>query len=241
MATQQGKCRNCGALVIFDDRFDECECVFCHCIFPSSEAIALLENSEGHEFKNEKFDKVEGGKHYYSTPVSADIVSKAAEREMISKANSKDSLKIQPSEFEVSPSDVKAPLKYVIALVVAVVLIIGVVIAIALPMYSNRVKLNTSVCEDIDTVFAGVCEVQTEQDEDGNCAYSVFGRNCQNLRFQTSDEITEAQAQQIFDSYSLLRNSKGEFSTDKTGDINVEIYTPTKIYYVTQEGVTLGE
>ena len=38
MATKQGMCRNCGSLVVFDDRDDTCECVFCHCVFPSAEA-----------------------------------------------------------------------------------------------------------------------------------------------------------------------------------------------------------
>jgi len=241
MATQQGKCRNCGALVIFDDRDENCECVFCHCVFPSQEAIALLEDSEGHEFKNEKFDKTEGGKHYYATPVSPDVVTKAVERDKISKSNSKDSLKIQPSEFEVSPGDVKAPVKYVIALVAAIVVIVGIVLAVALPMYNFRTKLAASVREDIDGVFAGICEVDTTADDNGNCAYNIYGRNCQNIKVQTSDEITREQAQQIYVNYCDLRNSKGDFSSDKTEDIMIEIYTPTNIFRVTQEGVTLVE
>ena len=54
MATKQGMCRNCGSLVMFDDRDDLCECVFCNCVFPSEEAAAILANPEGYEFKNEK-------------------------------------------------------------------------------------------------------------------------------------------------------------------------------------------
>ena len=57
MATTQGMCTNCGSLVIFDDRDENCECVFCHCVFPAAEAVELLANPAGHEFKNEKFDK----------------------------------------------------------------------------------------------------------------------------------------------------------------------------------------
>ena len=234
-------CRNCGALVIFNDRDENCECVFCHCVFPSSEAIALLENSEGHEFKNETFEKQDGGKHYYATPVAPDIVSKAVERDKISKQNSKDSLKIQPSEVEVSPNDVKAPVKYVIALIAALVVVVGVVIAIALPMYNFRSKLSAAVRSDIDSVFTDICEVDTTDDEDGNCAYSVYGRNCQNLKVQTPDEIKREEAQQIFDRYCGLRNSMGSFSSDKTEDVTVEIYTPTNIFKVTSSGVELSE
>jgi len=110
MATKQGMCRNCGSLVVFDDRDDTCECVFCHCVFPSEEAVALLANPDGHEFKNEKFEAKEGGKHYYSNPVMPDTVSKAVQRDAVSSKNS-DDLKLKPSEFEVSPNDVKAPRK----------------------------------------------------------------------------------------------------------------------------------
>ena len=83
MATKQGMCRNCGSLVVFDDRDDMCECIFCNCVFPAEEAIALLENHEGHEFKNEKFEAKEGGKHYYSNPVMPDTVQKAVQRELV--------------------------------------------------------------------------------------------------------------------------------------------------------------
>ena len=79
MATKQGMCRNCGSLVVFDDRDDTCECVFCHCVFPSEEAVALLENPEGHEFKNEKFEAKEGGKHYFVTQAANGAVSKSPE------------------------------------------------------------------------------------------------------------------------------------------------------------------
>ena len=74
-------CTNCGSLVIFDDRDESCECVFCHCVFPAAEAVALLANPDGHEFKNEKYEAQEGGKHYYATPMQPDIVAKAVQRE----------------------------------------------------------------------------------------------------------------------------------------------------------------
>ena len=38
-------CKNCGSLIVFDDRNENCECVFCHCIFPGEEAIKILEDA----------------------------------------------------------------------------------------------------------------------------------------------------------------------------------------------------
>ena len=62
---------------MFDDRDELCECVFCNCVFPSAEAAEILANPEGREFKNETFEKQEGSKHYYSTPVMPDLIEKA--------------------------------------------------------------------------------------------------------------------------------------------------------------------
>ena len=86
MATKQGMCKNCGSLVMYDDRDELCECVFCNCVFPTSEAAEILANPDKFEFKNEKIEKQEGAKHYYSSPVLPDIVEKAVKRDVVSKA-----------------------------------------------------------------------------------------------------------------------------------------------------------
>ena len=119
MATKQGMCKNCGSLVMFDDRDELCECVFCNCVFPSAEAAKILENPDGYEFKNEKFEKntEAGAKHYYSNPVLPDVVEKAVQRDKTSKTQ-KAEVKLKPNEFEISPNDVKAPKKLVIGMAV---------------------------------------------------------------------------------------------------------------------------
>ena len=230
-------CTNCGSLVIFDDRDENCECVFCHCVFPAAEAIELLANPDGHEFKNEKYEAQEGGKHYYATPMQPDIVSKAVKREQASKAKSED-LKLKPSEFELSPNDVKAPGKLVAVIIGAAVVIVGIIVAIALPMYLTRTKLTDAMVSKLDTVFADEAKVDMDLNDDGYAyGYNISGRTCQNLKVQTSDEIDEAAAQKIFDNYCDLRAAEGGFDPASSKDVTVEIYTPTTIYTVTADGV----
>ena len=237
MATTQGMCTNCGSLVIFDDRDENCECVFCHCVFPAADAVALLENPDGHEFKNEKYEAQEGGKHYYATPMQPDIVSKAVQRDKVSKAKSED-LKLKPSEFELSPNDVKAPGKLVAVIIGAAVVIIGVILAISVPMYFSRTALKEAMVGKLDTVFAGEAVVDTNLNESGYAyGYNISGRTCQNMKVQTSDEIDEAAAQKIFDNYCGLREAEGGFDSSSAKDVTVEIYTPTTIYTVTADGV----
>lgn len=241
MATTQGMCTNCGSLVIFDDRDENCECVFCHCVFPASEAVELLANPAGHEFKNEKFEVQEGGKHYYATPMQPDIVSKAVQRDKVSKAKSED-LKIKPNEFELSPNDVKAPANMVIAIVAAAVVCVGIILAIAWPMYNTRTSLTDAMVSKLDTVFEDQAKVDLSLNDDGYATgYCISGKTCQNLKVETSDEISEDAAQKIFDNYCELRAAEGGDKASSSKEVTVAIYTPTTIYTVTADGVTVSK
>lgn len=227
MATKQGMCRNCGSLVVFDDRDDTCECVFCHCVFPSAEAVALLDNPAGHEFKNEKFEATEGGKHYYSNPVLPDTVQKAVQRDLVSKKD--DDLKLKPSEFEVSPNDVKAPKKLVIAFGVGIVAAILIVLAVSYPLYLSRTKLKAAIEADIKTAFDGVAAENNETDSfERQCL--VYGLTCQNVKLVLSAGIDEATAKKYYDKYCELRTSKREGVA--TGTVKMEIYTPDTVYNI---------
>ena len=44
MATYHGMCKNCGSLITIDDSKENCECVFCHCVFPRDEAEKIKQN-----------------------------------------------------------------------------------------------------------------------------------------------------------------------------------------------------
>ncbi|MBE7069946.1 MAG: hypothetical protein E7386_05545 [Ruminococcaceae bacterium] len=233
MATKQGMCKNCGSLVVFDDRDDTCECVFCNCVFPAEEAVRLLENPEGHEFKNEKFEAKEGGKHYYSNPVMPDMVQKAVQREKVSTKG--DDLKLKPSEFEVSPNDVKAPKKIVIAFAAGVVGIILITLLISYPLYLSRTKLRQAIEADIKTVFDGVAAEQKEQDSFER-QYIIYGLTCQNIKLVLSADIDKSTANSYYAKYCELRTAKRD--GNNTGAVRMEIFTPDTIYHVTAEGVT---
>lgn len=230
MATKQGMCRNCGSLVVFDDRDDTCECVFCHCVFPSAEAVMLLENPEGHEFKNEKFEAKEGGKHYYSNPVLPDTVQKAVQREAVS-SNSKDDLKLKPSEFEVSPNDVKAPKNLVIGFAVATVAVIIIILAISFPLYNSRKNLKAAIEADINTAFDSVAK-----DEASGRQFIIYGLSSQYIKLSLPTGIDKATAQNYYNKYCELRAAKRD--GNNSGNVKMEIFTPDTIYHVTGEGVT---
>ncbi|MBR3462528.1 MAG: hypothetical protein IKH20_07625 [Clostridiales bacterium] len=236
MATKQGMCRNCGSLVMYDDREELCECVFCNCVFPSKEAAEILENPSAYEFKNEKFEKQEGAKHYYSNPVMPDLVGKAVNRDKVSKQKQADELKLKASEFEISPNDVKAPKNLVIGMIAGTVVLVAVILAISLPLFFSRRALSSSIKADIDTIF----ELQAPGSTDEAPAFeykqvNVYGISCQYVRLGLSDEVTEDQARTLYSNYAKLRADKrGEDS----GDVEMYIYTPDTVFFINEEGLT---
>lgn len=241
MATIQGMCKNCGSLIVFDNRDDKCECVFCHLVFPAEEAVKILENPGEYTFPNEKIEETDDTRHYYATPVYPDMVEKAVARDKTSKKDDSDS-KLKPNEFEVQPKDVKAPKKLVIGLIVGITAAVAIVVGIALPMYFSRTELKNKITTSIGQVFEGTIKVDTSANTDGySKGYNVFGQSCQNLKVATTDDVTEEKAKEVFNKYCDLRNKSGNFTAADNSKVTLELYTPKGIYTVTNDSAEFKE
>ena len=234
MATDQGICKNCGSLIVFDSRDEQCECVFCHCVFPSAEAIEIFNNPEGREFPNEKFEPNTGAvKHNVTKVYSTESLEKSIAREEMRKANSDGP---KTNEFEVQAKDVKAPKKLVIGIIAAFVVIVAVVLAISFPMYKDRTALRADIEADIGQVFDGIATVDTTSDEDGKYynGFSVFGQTCQCLNVVTTESLEDEDAQAIFENYCALRAEKiADGSGDSYDGVQAKIYCAGGYYTVT--------
>ena len=232
MATKQGMCRNCGSLIVFDDRNENCECIFCHCIFPGEEAVKILENPDGYDFANETIEESKEQTHYYVTKVNPDMVESAVAREKAMKAK-EGAGSIKPSDFEISPNDVKAPVKLTALIIGAVALIVLIIIAISLPMYKSRKALTAEMRSSINTVFDGVAEVDTTEDETGHTkGYSIYGQTCQNIKLSLPS-IDEQSAKTLFANYTALRADKAEITGDAMKDVTMQIFVLDGVYTVT--------
>jgi len=229
MATIQGMCRNCGSLIMFDDRDEECECVFCNCIFPSREAVEIFEDPEGRTFPNEKFEPSKENKHHHATRVFSDEhLEKAIKRDEIEKANKGETKK--ENEFEISPNDVKAPKKLVLGLIGSTVAVVALVLVIALPMYNSRKSATEDIMAKINTVFEGI-EVDSTLDESGNpIGYNISGQSCQNINILTKDAVDEDQARDIFEDYCGLRADVLGISSNTEKGVSMNIYCDGGIY-----------
>ena len=236
MATLQGICRNCGSLIMVNDRDEECECIFCNCVFPTSEAIEIFENPDGREYPNEHFERTEDGKHHYTNRVySTESLEKAVKRQELTQSDSSDSVK-KTNEFEVSPNDVKAPPKVVaIILAASAVLVLGAFL-IAYPRYAERTALRAKINDGIATVFDGVATVDTGKNDEGfTKGYILSGQTCETIKVITEDELDEEAASTLYSNYCDLRNSC--YSGKREAEVTMTIYSPDNVYIVSNNGV----
>lgn len=236
MATIQGLCKNCGALIMFDDRDDKCECVFCNCVFSSAEAIEIMNNREDYTFENKEYEPSEDNRHHYSTRVYSDEgLEKAIKREELAKAN-KSNGTVERNEFEISPSDVKAPKKFVIGLIASIVVVVAAIVFIAFPLHTARNNAYNNITSNINKVFADTVNVNTELDEGKTNGYIVFGQTCQNIKFVTDDSVDSATAVLVYRNYCAVRAEALGKSESMDKSVTMLIYASNGIFEVTYDG-----
>lgn len=223
MATVQGMCKNCGSLIVFNDKEDKCECVFCNCIFDGEEAKAILENPSNYTFPNEVIpENKDSVKHYYATPVFSDPIPSAIKHDKVKNQNSSEVSK-RNSEFEISPDDVKAPKKTVAIIAAISVVLCALILVSTLPPYFTRTKLEGAMKNRMPAVFEGVASVDCSIDEDGKSnGFVLSGTKCQNISVVTKDKLTEQDAIMILENYASIRSE--ELGNDKKKDITMKIY-----------------
>ena len=65
--------------------------------------------------------------------------------------------------------------------------------------------------------------------------FNIYGLSCQYVKLGLSDEISEDQAKTLYSNYTQLRTDK---RGEESGDVEMYIYTPDTIFFVTKDGVT---
>lgn len=202
MASTQGICKNCGSLIILNDREDLCECLFCDCVFLTAEALAIAKNPEGYTFPNDPQPKREGVKRYNVVPVYPDPIPNAIKQQVAVSTTTN----VEKNPYEVTADQIKAPKGVVIKIAAAFVAALVLVLAISAPLYFSRQKNKKAIADSIDTVFvqAGI-DVKTEKLDGQYVGFSISGQKNDRLRVVTDSEVTAEVAFELFKGYAALR------------------------------------
>jgi len=228
MASKQGICKNCGSLIMLNDREELCECLFCDCVFPSAEAIEIAKNPGAYAFPHEKMEKHEGVKKYNVTPVYPDPIPAAVKR-----AEATAPLKVEKNPYEVSPDDIKAPRKTLWTIVGVTLAIIVLVVGITFPLYRDRMVRRDTISASISDVFSEF-SVDTTKADGYYSGFSLVGQTNGALAVTTKDAVTNNDVLLTFENYADLRAGKyGIRQSDFAGyygDVTLTVYAANGSY-----------
>ncbi|MBP5417840.1 MAG: hypothetical protein J6Y58_10015 [Clostridiales bacterium] len=234
MATEQGICKNCGSLLMVDSKDELCECVFCDCVFPSAEAIAIYNNPDGVEFPNLPQPKRDSkGARHVVTPVFENVVEKAVK---VDQAQNKETRKVEKL-FEISPDDIKAPKKVKRIVYITTAACILLVLGISIPLSVIRHKHKANISENIPLcVTAAHISVDTESDDGYAAGYKIYGQGNNNLALVSTDDVTKEQVVEAYKSFCAIRGEEYGYSADEARyykGVVLTVYAPNGKFKMT--------
>jgi len=232
MASAQGICKNCGSLIMLNDREELCECLFCDCVFPSAEALEIAKNPGGYTFPNEPQPKREGVKKYNVTPVYPDPIPAAVKRAEVEKPVQK----AEKNPYEVSPDDVKAP-KKIVALVSGITVgVILLVLAISWPLYSDRMNHR----ENLSEAVPGVCtEFKVDSTKSGGyyVGFSLKGQSNNSLSLTTKNKVTKEEVLKTVENFANERAKEyGIGDSNRYDNVSLTVYASNGGFSISLSG-----
>ncbi len=199
MAIHEGICPNCGSLMRINDENEETYCIFCWAPADSKEAIALAEDSTGHEFENKSYPEPDpeekmaalaaqglGGVNVMpQTPTK----KPAQERRRKGKLTPREKVSLQNKPL-VKPYVSK---KHRIRIVIGVCVFLIIIAAIALPVYFTRENKKTELMEYLPEL------VSYASDEN---RVNIQRQSNQLVTLVNPEQTDEADAVDVFNKYA---------------------------------------
>ena len=232
MASAQGICKNCGSLIMLNDREELCECLFCDCVFPSAEALEIAKNPGAYTFPNEPQQKREGVKKYNVTPVYPDPIPAAVKRAEVEKP----AAKAVKNPYEVSPDDVKAPKKTLAIVIGAAAGLIVLVLAIAWPLYADRMSHR----DQLSAAISGVCtefKVDSTKTDGYYVGFSFKGQSNNSLSLTTEDTVTKEDLVKTVENYANERAKEyGIGDSNRYDNVSLTVYASNGGFSISLSG-----
>ncbi len=237
MALQQGRCKNCGSIISVDTAKEDAVCMFCWAHTDPKEALAIEANPSAYEFPNESmteptaeeqalaFAAINGG-----SPV---LVKKS--QPAIKQSKEK---KLTPAEkVALAKKDIyepTVPTKKKIMIAGVSLGILALIAGIFVPSTLNRNKKRDALKSQMATFISG----QTLQDAN----YSFEGRNNSMLTLVLPEDVSEAEAKEIYNNFKSLRSEVYSLSAeDSQSDVKVKIYALNALLEMNGDGELISD
>ncbi|MGI6076573.1 MAG: hypothetical protein ACOYCB_00205 [Fastidiosipilaceae bacterium] len=227
MAIKNGRCHNCGSIIRVDDKKDVAICIFCNAKTDPQTAIEIEKNPDAYTFPNEKQEELTEDEKEVAfqgyRKVSDQNLRKAQLAAEAAHARAKKSQKPSPSErvaeLQTKPLKVN-PLstKQILALLGGIIVIIGIILAIALPMALERDSKREILSDNINSILT------FDLQKDGG-HYSFEGNKNKTLRVVSPEKIVvnSDEAAKIYENFQTARGNAYEMTNPEEQELRVVI------------------
>ncbi|MDO5015594.1 MAG: hypothetical protein Q4E09_01055 [Eubacteriales bacterium] len=141
MALKEGRCYNCGSILMLDPQQEKGHCIYCDAVFDNKLAFEIATNPQGYEFKNEKMEKYTGPNLDPTSQTGAideDALHAAIDHNAAKRALKQQDSVGKPNLSEESIPELKASKKAVLITILGIVIFFGLFFAIAIPKINHR-------------------------------------------------------------------------------------------------------
>lgn len=190
MAIKDACCVNCGSLIQVDDKNDKSHCMFCNCVFDTSEGMRALESPDEFEFPNEEQPEYEGP-----------LVQQVSRGRAVAPAPAPTPrTRTQEKPFEPKVKDLPKltiPSRMKVIMIVAFVLALGILAAVLLPTISIRNHRHQQITEKL------VVELAEENVSESSINVQNMGSDY--IILVLDEKPSKDKAVEIFNEYCTIR------------------------------------
>ncbi len=236
MALRQGRCKNCGSIIMVDTAKDDAVCMFCWAHTNPSEAVAIDADPEAYEFPNETMGEPsaeEQAQAFGTIASNAPVVKKS--QPSIKKNKEK---KMTPAEkVALAKKELVEPVVPKKSKLIIAGISLGIVLlaaAIILPLTLNRNNKRALLAAKMPNFISGVTLKENE--------YAFEGQNNDRLTLVLQSEVTDEQVAEIIRNFRTLWAETYEVSVDEAQDnMRIKIYSKSGLTEVTGSGKILNQ
>lgn len=222
---KQGRCPNCGSLLMVNDSDAKGVCMFCHARFSPIRAIQIDQNPSDVEFPNEPQEELTDEERQIafsavrSVQVAAPVRSQPAPR----KKKKTEPGRLTPQQkVALQKRELIEPVvskKHKLQLIAGVGAVVVIMAAIFLPLTLNRVKNQNKIVERMDEI--AVFEVP------GEAYYNINGYRNTELLLVSPVELSQADYEAVLNNYKAVRAEVyGLDAADEQNNVVVRIAAP---------------
>lgn len=227
MALKEGRCYNCGSILLLDPKMEKGHCIYCDAVFDNKLAFEIAENPSAYEFKNEKMEKYTGpslAPQANRPGIKTEDYQRAIEHNAAKKALD-DQNKSQLELSGQSIPELKAPRKELAITLVVILAIFAIILAITIPTTKSR----DQVREELSSSFLTKEDLDLNNGED----FLIRGIRNNNVIIILPEKPSESEVEALFKSFVKVRADIMEIEQgDQYKQVELEVMTPAGGYFV---------